>query len=269
MTIPPGQQVRAIYCHGAVQLTAQAVETRLELGIDVACFPPPGGPLRHTCPAGTAAGTIRPEDRPHPSPTQARPPHATMTPFHTRFPDLAARETRCAHVVTPGGPLPLGEYAFVEFYCDDPRCDCRRVGLQVTTPQAPRMPLATINYGWESPEFYTRWTHGDAEAGNEITQASLDPINRQSKYAHHLLKLFQEQFMTDPAYVARLARHYELFKGIQRQPAEPLPPASLSAPAGLPQAPLTVDGILQQLRHVPDQADFAPYEADRPKPSCM
>jgi CRISPR-associated protein Cas1 len=34
----PGRQVRAIYCYGAVQLTAQAVETCLELGIDVAYF---------------------------------------------------------------------------------------------------------------------------------------------------------------------------------------------------------------------------------------
>ena len=38
----PGQQVRAIYCYGAVQLTAQAVETCLELGIDVAYFSPAG-----------------------------------------------------------------------------------------------------------------------------------------------------------------------------------------------------------------------------------
>ncbi len=38
----PGQQVRAIYCYGAIQLTAQAVETCLELGIDVAYFSPAG-----------------------------------------------------------------------------------------------------------------------------------------------------------------------------------------------------------------------------------
>lgn len=38
----PGQQVRAIYCYGAVQLTAQAVATCLELGIDVAYFSPAG-----------------------------------------------------------------------------------------------------------------------------------------------------------------------------------------------------------------------------------
>lgn len=38
----PGQQVRAIYCYGAIQLTAQAVSTCLELGIDVAYFSPAG-----------------------------------------------------------------------------------------------------------------------------------------------------------------------------------------------------------------------------------
>jgi CRISPR-associated protein Cas1 len=38
----PGQQVRAIYCYGAVQMTAQAVETCLELGIDVSYFSPAG-----------------------------------------------------------------------------------------------------------------------------------------------------------------------------------------------------------------------------------
>jgi CRISPR-associated protein Cas1 len=38
----PGQQVRAIYCYGAVQITAQAVSTCLELGIDVSYFSPAG-----------------------------------------------------------------------------------------------------------------------------------------------------------------------------------------------------------------------------------
>jgi CRISPR-associated protein Cas1 len=38
----PGQQVRAIYCYGAIQITAQAVETCLELGIDVSYFSPAG-----------------------------------------------------------------------------------------------------------------------------------------------------------------------------------------------------------------------------------
>ncbi|HYG23177.1 MAG TPA: CRISPR-associated protein Cas4 [Verrucomicrobiae bacterium] len=38
----PSQQVRAIFCYGAVQITAQAVETCLDLGIDVSYFSPAG-----------------------------------------------------------------------------------------------------------------------------------------------------------------------------------------------------------------------------------
>jgi CRISPR-associated protein Cas1 len=45
----PGQQVRAIYLYGAVQLTAQAVATCLELGIDVAYFSPAGRYLGALC----------------------------------------------------------------------------------------------------------------------------------------------------------------------------------------------------------------------------
>lgn len=37
-----GQQLRAIYCYGAIQITAQAIATCLELGIDVAYFTPAG-----------------------------------------------------------------------------------------------------------------------------------------------------------------------------------------------------------------------------------
>ena len=38
----PGHQVRAIYCYGSIQLSAQALSTCLELGIDVAWFSPAG-----------------------------------------------------------------------------------------------------------------------------------------------------------------------------------------------------------------------------------
>jgi CRISPR-associated protein Cas1 len=54
----PGHQLRAIYCYGAVQITAQAVETCLDLGIDVAYFSPAGrflGLLRGLPASGTDA----------------------------------------------------------------------------------------------------------------------------------------------------------------------------------------------------------------------
>ena len=135
-----------------------------------------------------------------------------MIPFYTRFPELAPRETRCIHVLTPGGDLPVGEYAFIEFYCEDPSCDCRRVLLQVSTAQSPHDSLAMINFGWESVEFYTRWMRGDEEAGLESTDATLDPMQPQSPLADALLDVFRSNLMTDPDYVARLARHYAIFK---------------------------------------------------------
>ena len=111
-----------------------------------------------------------------------------MTPLYTRFPELAAHETRSVHILQAGGGLPAGEYGFVEFYCDEDDCDCRRVLLQVVSPSNQHRVLATINYGWESQEFYTRWMHGDAEAGREIIEAGLDPLNPQSEHAVALLE---------------------------------------------------------------------------------
>ena len=179
-----------------------------------------------------------------------------MTPFYTRFPELAARETRCIHVINDGDWLPVGGYGFIELYCEDPDCDCRRVILQVTTEEPPFTVLATINYGWENVEFYTRWMHGDQRAGREIKEACLDPINIQSQYADDLLDFFRTRLMTDTAYVARLARHYEMFKGTQRKPTLNPQPSTLDSPNTL-----TAAEIIQQLQRVPDPADFAPYEA--------
>jgi hypothetical protein len=53
-----------------------------------------------------------------------------MVPFYTEFPDLAAEETRYA-IVRGHSRLPDGEYAFLEFYCNEPGCDCRRVFINV------------------------------------------------------------------------------------------------------------------------------------------
>ncbi|MBA3441078.1 MAG: hypothetical protein H0T92_14530 [Pyrinomonadaceae bacterium] len=49
-----------------------------------------------------------------------------MTPFSTKFADLAWQETRTI-TVCGRDELPDGEYAFVESYCDEASCDCRRV----------------------------------------------------------------------------------------------------------------------------------------------
>jgi hypothetical protein len=106
--------------------------------------------------------------------------------------------------------LPDGQYGFLELYCDDPGCDCRRVIINVVTPTGPQT-LATINYGWESIEFYTQWMHGDKELAREMQGATLDFLNPQSQHADALLNLFK-WVLEDQAYVERLKKHYALFK---------------------------------------------------------
>ena len=113
--------------------------------------------------------------------------------------------------------LPDGEYGFLELYCDDDQCDCRRVLIQVIAKSDPTKPWATINYGWESEAFYYQRLR-DSELAKACTRPTLDPLNPQSKYAPALLRLFGE-VVQDKAYVHRLQRHYELFKR-QGQQAE-------------------------------------------------
>ena len=133
-----------------------------------------------------------------------------MAPLYTRFRDLAFREMRSA-AIQGWEDLPDGSYGFLELYCDDKQCDCRRVLIQVIAPHGPVHAWATINYGWESEAFYYQRS-GNAELAKECTKASLDPLNPQSEYAPALLRLF-ETVVQDRAYVQRLQRHYALFKG--------------------------------------------------------
>ncbi len=53
-----------------------------------------------------------------------------LVPFVSRFPELGGRETRVATFME-GGEVPAGKYFFLEYYCDDQDCDCRRVIIRV------------------------------------------------------------------------------------------------------------------------------------------
>ena len=69
---------------------------------------------------------------------------------------------------------------------------------------------ATISYGWESLDFYRQW----GGAGSDPVQIKgpyLDPLNPQTKYSSALLNLFRF-LLQSPEYVARLQRHYQMFR---------------------------------------------------------
>lgn len=73
-----------------------------------------------------------------------------MIGFHLLFPDQA--ENECRTVIPVGrADLPQRTYAFLEAYCADPGCDCRRVMLNVIDAETHNH-VATINYAFEPPE---------------------------------------------------------------------------------------------------------------------
>lgn len=138
-----------------------------------------------------------------------------MIPFYSKCPELAVKETRTV-TVRDDDHLPDGEYGFIEFYCDEPVCDCRRVVVNVMRRQTPSTVLVTTSFGWESLEFY-RGRLGYLEDAAVAKGRSLDPLNSQTKYAPTVLRLFCF-VLTDDAYVERLKRHYYLFKGLIQGP---------------------------------------------------
>jgi hypothetical protein len=101
--------------------------------------------------------------------------------------------------------------AFLEFYCDDAGCDCRRVMIKVLGQQSGDKAWATISYGWEQPAFYRNWAGSDPKDVHELCRPMLDPLNPQSPHAAFFLALFEEM-IKDKVYVDRLKRHYEMFR---------------------------------------------------------
>lgn len=135
-----------------------------------------------------------------------------MLPFRALDADLAQREVRVLHVEAGGG-LPAGAYLFEEAYCTEPGCDCRRVLLQVLHAET-RTHVATINYAFEPPK-----PPHDVEG-----QVFLDRLNPQSDVSAFLLEFFVKSMLSDKDYVARLHRHYDLWKRAVDDPSHPAHP---------------------------------------------
>jgi len=50
--------------------------------------------------------------------------------------------------------LPDGEYKFVDYYCTNKACDCRKTIIRIFHENRC---VSIVNYGWENPKFYLKW----------------------------------------------------------------------------------------------------------------
>jgi len=139
------------------------------------------------------------------------PQYLNLVPFASHCPDIAAGET-LGLIMRPDSPiLPGGRFVFLEHYCGNPNCDCRRVRLEVCSPDAPGKVLATIVWGWEFVEYYAQWTL-DLESAEWIVAGYLDPDGAQSDYAEAFADFVRHAVVHRDDWDATFARHYGMFK---------------------------------------------------------
>ncbi|MEZ0228685.1 MAG: SEC-C metal-binding domain-containing protein [Planctomycetota bacterium] len=122
--------------------------------------------------------------------------------FRQIEPVVAARELRSLQLGRGDG-LPAGTYALFEHYCVEPGCDCRRVVIAVMTEHSPT-PLAWIDFGFDR--------------NAPLAGPFLDPLMARGEHAEALLDLVSWHLERDPAYVARLERHYSMVKDAVADP---------------------------------------------------
>lgn len=121
-----------------------------------------------------------------------------MEHFMEHFPEIAKKETRSV-TVTKHDFLPPGCYLFIEAYCTEPGCSCRRVILNVVGRVMGH--LATLNHALDP----------DGNKDIEMPQTFLDPLNKQSQYSQAFLELFKTLVLDEP-YAGRLECHLQLMK---------------------------------------------------------
>lgn len=114
------------------------------------------------------------------------------------------------------GRIPKGTYAFLEYYCVEPGCDCRRVTLLVMNETMKQK--AAISFGFDQQ--------------GPFAGPYLDTANRQSPYAEDLLQLFVDRLNAEPDWLERLYRHYRAVREkVEEKPyrGKPFPkPASIA-----------------------------------------
>jgi len=90
------------------------------------------------------------------------------------------------------GSIPKGDHLFLELYCADKGCDCRRVTVLVINER--QKPEASISVGFDKDGI--------------MPGPFLDPLNHQEPFAGEMLALFVELLNGNHAFVESLHRHY-------------------------------------------------------------
>jgi hypothetical protein len=119
-----------------------------------------------------------------------------------------AHQVRSARIAQ-SPQLPDGDYSFIDMYCSDPKCDCRKTMIQVLRNGKH---VSTINYGWESAVFYKMWM-GSSSWDNQfppMSGATIDLTSPNLVAEEGMLGLFNA--LLNDMWIAKFKRHYKEVK---------------------------------------------------------
>jgi hypothetical protein len=105
--------------------------------------------------------------------------------------------------------VPDGEYSFIDTYCTDPGCDCRKTMIQVMHNGKL---VSIINYGWESAKFYENWMGSSTKdiPMPKMHGASIDIASPDLVSPDGILALFNA--LLNDIWIAKFKRHYDEVK---------------------------------------------------------
>lgn len=127
-----------------------------------------------------------------------------MLYYHERYPNnLSAIQM---YVAEPGSDLPQGPYAFLESYCCNPECECKKVKIEIVKQSSMNLdyfetseqPTAVLEYEWEIPF---------SEQNPKLVDDAY-----QSKWAMTARQAFIDYVEADPYYNEELATRFLLMK---------------------------------------------------------
>ncbi len=95
------------------------------------------------------------------------------------------------------GGIPRGDYGFVELYCTDKGCDCRRVTILVLDKKMKTKAVICMGFDPDEP----------------MAGPFLDGTRKQSACAGEILRLFVEMINDEPESLAMFHRHYREVRG--------------------------------------------------------
>lgn len=132
--------------------------------------------------------------------------------FFDAFPELVDTEFRNIFVMENSGHehIPPGNYAFLEFFCEDINCDCRKVIINIVSVDPVKL-WARFDYVWESEEFYKKWYGGDDIFYMPMSGVTYD-FPENDLVQMEFVSTFKKIIKFDTHYAKRIEKHYSMFK---------------------------------------------------------